>query len=669
MTLQTKILLVISLTFVALILVLYAASQAIVLGTFAEQEVQGATQNVERVKSALADNLASLEGTARDWSLWDDTYAYIEDHNQAYFDSNLLGNTPMESNRLSLMLFVDGQGQVVFQKSFNYQEGHSSPSPPDLQKYIYSGSPILHHTSSQSSITGILALADAPILIASEPILPSDRAGPIKGTLIFGRFLDESEIKHLARANFLDLAFQPVGAAQMPPDIAQILPLLTNDMAGRMIEVRPLDEDTIAGYTILTDVYGKPALVLKAEMPRDVFMRGQETVRYYMFALLGVGIVFALVILLFIKRLILSRLEHLSNDTAAIAASGDVAARVSVGDASDELSRLAASTNNMLSALQRSHEVVSEGEERYRAVVEQTTEAIFLVDNETGRFLQANAASLSLLGYSFEELRQITLDDITAPGREHTTTRLQDTTGSLRLTTERRYRRKDGTEVPVEVSDSHITFGGRDVLCVVARDITDRKRAEIILRDLAMRDGLTGLYNRREMQRILKDVIERYERFGESAVLILMDIDHFKSVNDTYGHQVGDDVLRWISHVLQELTRPGDKIARYGGEEMAVILPRTSIDAAYEIAERLRRTIAAQPFEFTQSEFASLIADERAVLVPITISLGVAALGDQIDSDQALIEAADQALYEAKRSGRDCTRAYHTLSSYLRPLS
>ena len=113
-----------------------------------------------------------------------------------------------------------------------------------------------------------------------------------------------------------------------------------------------------------------------------------------------------------------------------------MAARVSTGGGSDELSRLAVSTNNMLSALQRSHEDLLEGEERYRAVVEQTTEAIFLIDNETHRFIQANAASLTLLSYSIEELQEITLDDIVMPEGEHTTTHLQTTTGSLRLAME-----------------------------------------------------------------------------------------------------------------------------------------------------------------------------------------------------------------------------------------
>ncbi len=536
-------------------------------------------------------------------------------------------------------------------------------SPPSLLKDIYQGSPLLNLPSSESSITGLLALPEAPMLIASEPILPSAGMGTIKGTLIFGRLLDKDEIQHLAKTTFLGLSFQPLSGVPMPPDFADVLPALNETSGqGTPIEVRVTGSDTIAGYALLNDVYGKPALGLKAEMSRDVYMRGQQTVNYYMIALFGVGIVFGLVMLLLLKKTVLSRLARLENAAGSIAASGDMSARMAVSG-SDELSRLAISMNNMLAALQSSHEEVKEGEERYRAVIEQTAEAIFLIDNETRHFVQANAASQILLGYSEEELKKITLEDIMYKG-DQTTGHLIYTTGTLRPATERYYLRKNGTVVPVEVSDSHIVYGGRDVLCVVARDITDRKRAEALLRELAMRDGLTGLYNRREMQRILEEAVERYYRFGESAALVMLDLDHFKSINDTYGHQVGDDVLRWIGRLLPGLVRLGDKVARYGGEELAIILPSSAVEAGVEIAEYVRHTISAQPFEFAQ-----LVDDtEHPVMVPITISAGVAVLSEQINSVQLLIEAADQALYEAKRNGRDCTVAYSTVSSQLRPL-
>jgi diguanylate cyclase (GGDEF)-like protein/PAS domain S-box-containing protein len=664
MTLQNKTLLVIGATFIGLIVVLYAASQVIVLGSFSDEERVEAVQNVGRVQSALADNLTSLEATTRDWATWDDSYEFVRDGNQAFIDSNLNDSNTMMGSRLNLMLFVNLRGEVVFEKGFDYHEEINLPRIKGLQEHIYADSPLLHHTSSVSSIKGVLVLPDGPMLIASEPVLPSSGAGSIGGTLIFGRFLDEVEIKHLSKATFLTLTFQPVEAEKMPPGFAEVkTTLMGAGSPWSAIEVHPEDASTIAGYTLISDVYGKPAVILKAEMPRDIFMRGQETVRYFMFALVVVGLVFGVVTVLFMRTLILSRVGRLNKDTTMIAASGDMSGRVNAAG-SDELAHLGSSMNNMLEALQRSHEELKEGEERYRAVVEQTTEAIFLVDVETRRFVQANAASRTLFGYSMDELRKITLDDVTMPNSEQTTSHLQSTTGSLRLSTERRYICKDGTVVPVEVTDSHITYGGRDVLCVVARDITDRKRAEIVLRELAMRDGLTGLYNRREMQRILKEAVERYQRFEESTALILLDLDHFKSVNDTYGHQVGDDVLRWTSKVLQEMKGERDKVARFGGEELAIIMSGSGVNEAVELAERIRRALAAQPFVFAQGAEGS----EEKVLVPITVSLGVAVLNEHVETAQALVEAADQALYEAKRSGRDCTRAYRTLSSELSTL-
>ena len=478
MTLQSKTLLIISLTFVGLVAVLYAASQYIVLSSFSDQEEQVTRQNMVRVQSALNDNLASLEGTTRDWSLWDDTYRYVQDKDQAYYDANLANDSPMASNKLNLMLYVDEHGQVVFEKSFDYQKGATLTPPPSLLKDIYPGSPLLNLPNSESSITGLLALPESPVLIASEPILPSMGTGSIKGTLIFGRFLDKDQIEHLSKTTLLNLAFQPVGSASIPADFAAVLPDLNQGSAqSSPIEVRVAGPDTISGYALLKDVYGKPALIIRADMSRAVYNRGQDTLRYFLFALVGFGVVFGLVILILLKNTVLSRLARLDKVASGIATSGDISARVAVGG-SDELSHLASSMNEMLAALQSSHEKLLESEERYRAVIEQTAEAIFLVDSRTRRFLEANAASQVLLGYSLEELEEITLDDITVQNTDHTTGRLVNTTGALRLVVERRYRRKDGIDVPVEVSDSHITYMGRDVLCVVARDITDRKRAE-----------------------------------------------------------------------------------------------------------------------------------------------------------------------------------------------
>ena len=159
MTLYRKTLAIIVLTFVGLIGALYVVSQYIVLGSFSAQEDQDTLQNVQRVESALNDNLSSLAGTTRDWSLWDDTYAYIADKNDTYYRSNLEPNAAAVSNRLNLMLFVNSAGQVVFTKSYDYRKGQEIPPPASIKQHIFPGSPLLRVSSNLADASTSAALA------------------------------------------------------------------------------------------------------------------------------------------------------------------------------------------------------------------------------------------------------------------------------------------------------------------------------------------------------------------------------------------------------------------------------------------------------------------------------------------------------------------------------
>jgi diguanylate cyclase (GGDEF)-like protein len=158
----------------------------------------------------------------------------------------------------------------------------------------------------------------------------------------------------------------------------------------------------------------------------------------------------------------------------------------------------------------------------------------------------------------------------------------------------------------------------------------------------ASTDGLTELANRREFEESLANEISRAERFGGNLALILADLDNFKQVNDRFGHQAGDDVLKAFADILRETVRDIDVAARYGGEEFAVLLPQTDIAGAEKLAERLREAVELRPLAEAQ---------DRPVVV--TSSFGVAAFPDA-DSPAALFGAADEALYRAKRAGKNC---------------
>jgi diguanylate cyclase (GGDEF)-like protein len=156
------------------------------------------------------------------------------------------------------------------------------------------------------------------------------------------------------------------------------------------------------------------------------------------------------------------------------------------------------------------------------------------------------------------------------------------------------------------------------------------------IRRMADTDALTGLANRRMFERALAQEISRAQRHGETVTLMMMDIDHFKNLNDTHGHQVGDDVLRATGVTLNERSRPFDIAARYGGEEFAVILPSCTSKESLAVADRFRSAVAAQTSP-----------------VPITASVGVATFPTHAGTADALLKAADEALYESKRLGRD----------------
>ena len=163
------------------------------------------------------------------------------------------------------------------------------------------------------------------------------------------------------------------------------------------------------------------------------------------------------------------------------------------------------------------------------------------------------------------------------------------------------------------------------------------------LRDLATKDGLTGLFNHRYFQEALDTEISRAIRYQNPLSLVLLDIDHFKKVNDTYGHPAGDTVLKVISAIIQKTVRESDLVARYGGEEFAAVLPETDLKGAAILAERLRRAVEA----------IDIPANEQ--VIKVTISLGVTTynLAAGSDGKAALIAAADKGLYHSKESGRN----------------
>ena len=169
------------------------------------------------------------------------------------------------------------------------------------------------------------------------------------------------------------------------------------------------------------------------------------------------------------------------------------------------------------------------------------------------------------------------------------------------------------------------------------------------IENLVIHDPLTELLNKREFEKRLQNEVRRAKRYKSSLSLLMIDIDHFKKVNDKYGHQVGDIVLRLVSSVVNNQTRSIDHVARFGGEELVVVLPEVSKQDALAKADTIRKSIESEKFFYNETDS-----------LKVTISIGVAALGDAAAEATELVTAADKALYTAKRNGRNRVEAFQT---------
>jgi len=315
---------------------------------------------------------------------------------------------------------------------------------------------------------------------------------------------------------------------------------------------------------------------------------------------------------------------------------------------------------------------LQDSRESFRLLAEASTDLIARQSLD-GIFLYVSPASHFLLGYDPADLlgrsayELIHAEDLDEVRRSHQ--ELVDTGGPTHSTY--RIRRASGAWSWFETSSRIVRLGEAGERCEIhasSRDVTARKRAEGRIRDLARRleeanrhlkeanlslkeiaatDPLTGLGNRRDFDRRLNLELRRASRSGAPTSLLYLDLDHFKSYNDRFGHPAGDELLIKLSSLLADSVRTSDSVARIGGEEFVVLLPQTTVEGATTLAEKLRRTVARH------------LAARR----PITISVGVATLvipqqGSpdlQVLAEQ-LVDGADAALYRAKHEGRNRVR-------------
>jgi diguanylate cyclase (GGDEF)-like protein/PAS domain S-box-containing protein len=295
---------------------------------------------------------------------------------------------------------------------------------------------------------------------------------------------------------------------------------------------------------------------------------------------------------------------------------------------------------------------LKESEARFRAVAETAQDAIILIDAGGGvRFW--NRSAERILGYSAAEAQEMKVHDIIVPQRFRAEANAAlvgfaatGTGAVLGKTVELAAIRKDGREIPIELSVAGVEIGSERDAVAVIRDITERKRNEERILQLARFDALTGLANRTVFAEGVQLAIARAQRGGKGFAVLYLDLDHFKDVNDTLGHPIGDRLLKSVAERLKAAIRETDTVARFGGDEFAVLAADIEEPAdAGNLGAKLLKAIG-EPVVIDGNEIRS------------GTSVGISVYGPDSPDPEILLSHADVALYRAKSEGRGTFRFF-----------
>jgi diguanylate cyclase (GGDEF)-like protein/PAS domain S-box-containing protein len=298
----------------------------------------------------------------------------------------------------------------------------------------------------------------------------------------------------------------------------------------------------------------------------------------------------------------------------------------------------------------RAEEALRESEKNFRTIFTSVTEGIFLADPATGRFLDANPAGCAIFGYSHEEILGCDIGMLSSGIPPYTPEGARDINARLveegPHTFQWNAKARDGHLLWVEISTRRAELGGRQLVLAAVRDITDRKEAETIILQMARYDALTGLANRRVFVEEVERTIARARRTDKGLAVLYLDLDHFKDVNDTLGHPVGDELLKAVAERLRANMREVDMAARFGGDEFAVVMSDLADPAdAAVLAEKLLKCLS-EPFHLGGNEIRS------------GTSIGIAIYGNDTPDAETILTHADLALYRAKNEGRGTFRFF-----------
>lgn len=618
---------------------IWLLSESILLSRFDREDQQRLQEGATVLHNRLDFELKRHLDIVRTYAWWDASYDFIQRPNETFEQENL-DHEMLDDLGFDFVLFLDDRGHLQLKQwsppAPDQRVLFGAPSASDqalleaLQQRAIRLGALDFRGRTDHSLSELLLVDNLPTLLVSVPISNNQGSAPAKGAILAGYFLDRERLANLREQMQADLQPMPNIATD-----ATWKPLRSRSGSTHnqtLLSPRRFIGEHVQQVSVqYLSSSGEPQLRFDITKKRLLYIQGEKAINFFLGASLLVALGAFLVGYLALELWVLRRVQRLNREVAEV---GRNAHSIRLSDfGNDELGQLAGEMNQMLERLEHS-------EARDRAILQSMRDGYFEMDVD-GVILTVNPALCQLLGQTRETLighpyYELLGEDDLARARQPFQRAMQSGAGKTFAIP---LQRADGSLGYFEATVSliHDLQGELRGYRGIVRDVSDQIAYQQQLLEMACRDPLTGLGNRKAFDEQLGQALLRAGSGGSELALLYLDLDRFKEVNDRFGHDVGDALLRTVAERVRSTLRQPDKAYRLGGDEFAVLLEDSQENNPQRLAERLLAALV-QPIALN---------GERIDFV--TPSIGIALYPRHAGDAEGLVRAADSAMYEAKR--------------------
>ncbi|MBG4842038.1 diguanylate cyclase [Pseudomonas aeruginosa] len=618
---------------------IWLLSESILLSRFDREDQQRLQEGATVLHNRLDFELKRHLDIVRTYAWWDASYDFIQRPNETFEQENL-DHEMLDDLGFDFVLFLDDRGHLQLKQwsppAPDQRVLFGAPSASDqalleaLQQRAIRLGALDFRGRTDHSLSELLLVDNLPTLLVSVPISNNQGSAPAKGAILAGYFLDRERLANLREQMQADLQPMPNIATDSTWKPLRSRRGSTHNQA--LLSPRRFIGEHVQQVSVqYLSSSGEPQLRFDITKKRLLYIQGEKAINFFLGASLLVALGAFLVGYLALELWVLRRVQRLNREVAEV---GRNAHSIRLSDfGNDELGQLAGEMNQMLERLEHS-------EARDRAILQSMRDGYFEMDVD-GVILTVNPALCQLLGQTRETLighpyYELLGEDDLARARQPFQRAMQSGAGKTFAIP---LQRADGSLGYFEATVSliHDLQGELRGYRGIVRDVSDQIAYQQQLLEMAYRDPLTGLGNRKAFDEQLGQALLRAGSGGSELALLYLDLDRFKEVNDRFGHDIGDALLRTVAERVRSTLRQPDKAYRLGGDEFAVLLEDSQENNPQRLAERLLAALV-QPIALN---------GERIDFV--TPSIGIALYPRHAGDAEGLVRAADSAMYEAKR--------------------